>query len=310
MTTITFGRPTIEPLHRSAWIRPASGAGADDFRVTQHFDDPDFYWKGIDNAKYLAGHRATDIGNGRCSYPLIAMHGGRTRRLRDNATAFGAPTDALGIEIDCGHAITLQYWHLERYAVPDGATVSIGQIIGYVGKTGLGQVCHSHIEARSNGIRFDPEPLMFGGSITVGDVAEQELDMRISGKFLRHIQNRRGVLTVDANFRRGVVVGEDAPIGDPIRKGAPLFPIVVVEGRPVGTAPDKAEWYGALAYRVSDYWFGYVHSSVLPRTRDNAGVLLEPIEFQTTGGVSEAEYNAVLERIAVKDRYVADYPKG
>lgn len=319
MTTLTFRRPTIEPLHPGSWDRPTSGTDADDFRITQQFDDPDFYWSKIDPAKAALGHRATDIGNARCGYPLVAMHAGRVIRLRDNATALGAPTDALGLRIDCGFGITLEYWHLERYAVADGATVAAGALVGYVGKTGLGSVCHCHIEAKSNGIRFNPEPLMFGGSITVGLVAGQEDDVKISGKFLRHVQNRRGALISDAHFRAGVVIGDDASLGV-MPKGTVLFPVVVVEGKPAGSAADKLEWYGAWLYVSGDgagYRFGYVHSSLLSRAADDRGTALEPIEATTSATDLEAKIadqaeiiTRLSDRIRLKDEHQAKYPKG
>ncbi len=307
MTTLTFRSPTLEPLHPAGWARPATGAGADDFRITQRFDDPDFYWSKLDPAKAALGHRATDIGNGRCGYPLVAMHGGPSRRLRDNATALGAPSDALGLRIDCGFGITLEYWHLDRYALPDGATVQAGQVIGYVGKTGLGAVCHCHIEAKSHGIRFDPEPLMFGGSLSV----QEDDDVKIKGKFLRHVQNRRAQLTIDAHLREGVVAGDDASL-QIMPKGTTVYPVVVVEGRPVGTAPDKAAWYGALNWVAERGWvLGYYHSSVLPRTADQAGVALETIETvevvrEVPTGLSPREVYEAVDAVASAARAVAD----
>lgn len=165
MTTLRFRSPVTRPLYP-----PRTGARiADEFYVTQRFTDPDFYWKNIDTAKYLAGHRATDIGNGQCGYPIVAMTSGKVFHLEDNATAYGAPNNALGQRLDVGHGVMIDVWHLASRSVANGATVSAGQEIGKLGKTGLGQICHAHFEARINGVRIDPEPLMFGGSITIGE---------------------------------------------------------------------------------------------------------------------------------------------
>ena len=161
---IRFGSPVTRPLHpRRREGEPREG---DHFYVTQQFDDPDYYWSNAPNPPNpLPTHRATDIGNAQCGYPIVAMASGTAYRIKDNATALGAPNDALGIRIDHGEGVATAYWHLASWSVPDGTKVRAGQEIGKLGNTGLGQVCHCHIEATVNGKRIDPEPLMFEGTI-------------------------------------------------------------------------------------------------------------------------------------------------
>lgn len=159
-TTFKVASPVTQPLHVFEWQRPGSGAAADDFRVTQRFDDIDYYWKDKDPARAALGHRAVDIGNARCGYPLVAMLPGTVTLLKDNATAYGAATDALGVRIDVGNGLTLEYWHLGSWSVANGARVVAGQEIGRVGNTGLGAVCHCHLEGKIYGTRFDLEPFM------------------------------------------------------------------------------------------------------------------------------------------------------
>lgn len=173
MTTITFRRPTTVPLKRKGQCVPTST----DFCVTQQFDDPDYYWSNVPNPPNpLPTHRATDIGNFRCGFPIVAMAAGIARRVQDNATSLGAPNNALGVVIDHGGGITTEYWHLASWSIgPGDVPVNAGQEIGKLGNTGLGQVCHTHVEAKRNGVRIDAEPLMFGGSITIGT----EEDMKI-----------------------------------------------------------------------------------------------------------------------------------
>lgn len=153
---ISFRRPTVLPVHPAEWKRPA---GNTDFRVTQTFDAVDYYHQ--DGRR----HNAVDLGNFTCGPAVVAMAPGIVRLVKDNATALGARTDALGAVIDHGEGITTEYWHLNAWTVAQGARVTAGQQIGIVGRTGLGDVCHLHIEAKRNGVRFDPEPLIFGGSI-------------------------------------------------------------------------------------------------------------------------------------------------
>jgi len=279
VTTLTFRRPTVLPIHRASWVRPA---GSIDFRVTQTFASLDGFYAG-------KPHNAVDLGNFRCGDAVVAMLAGTCRRVKDNATALGAATDALGLVIDHGYGVTSEYWHLQSYIVADGAKVTAGQGVAIVGRTGLGNVCHLHTEVKLNGVRIDPEPLMFGGSLSIGGD-----DVKLPGKFLRHVQNRSGTLTSGSNFRAGVIAGEDASLGV-LAVGTLLYPIVVVAGRPVGTAADAAEWYGALAYVGSAYQLGFVHSSVLPRTA--AGVALTPIDSADCSS-QEAELAQIRTKLA------------
>lgn len=171
MTTIKFRSPVTLPLLRKGTPKPAppDPRAYETFRVTQQFNDVDAFHQ--DGRK----HNATDIGNYTCGSALVAMATGTVRRVQDNAKALGALTDALGVIVDHGHGITTEIWHLNGYAGPSSGPVAAGQQIGVVGRTGLGNVCHAHVEAKRNGVKFDPEPLMFGGSVTVED------DMQIPG---------------------------------------------------------------------------------------------------------------------------------
>ena len=268
MTTLAFRSPVTKPLLRAGTPKPVppDPAAYDTFRVTQAFGARDFY--------YADGrvHGAVDVGNFRCGDPVVAMCAGTARRVKDNARALGAKSDALGIVIDHGHGITTEYWHLDRQDVADGQPVMAGNQIGVVGRTGLGDVCHLHVEAKRAGTRIDPEPLMFGGSLTVED------DMQIRGASLRHIQNRSARLTTKARFRSSPEITEN--VIDDLEAGALIFPIAIVTGQAVGTAPDAADWYyGIKTAGVKGAQLGCFHSSVLPRTPDGKGVALAPIEM-------------------------------
>lgn len=300
MPTITFRSPVLLPLHPKSWPRPP---GSTDFRITQQFDDPDFYWNSVpDPPNPLPTHNATDIGQGFCGGVIAAMAAGRLTRLRDNATALGAYTDALGMRVDHGYGITTEYWHLNAYVGVDGAWVQAGQQIGVLGRTGLGNVCHCHIEAKRNGIRFDPEPLMFGGSVQAGE----DDDMLVKGKVLSSIINREAALTTDAQFRAGVLAGDDTPIAV-LPKGAVVRPFLAVQGRVVGTAPDKDVWYAtAKTGDIEDAAIGYIHSSTLTRTSDGGGVAFTSVEATASPPrdcTSEAEAAATQARTAEQQRW-------
>lgn len=60
------------------------------------------------------------------------------------------------IIIDHGNGITSLYAHMSEYAAWEGQYVEKGQIIGYVGTTGLSTGPHLHFEIRVDGVHQDP----------------------------------------------------------------------------------------------------------------------------------------------------------
>ncbi|HON42672.1 MAG TPA: M23 family metallopeptidase [Bacillota bacterium] len=64
------------------------------------------------------------------------------------------------VEISHGYGITTFYAHNSRNAVKVGATVKRGQVIAYVGSTGLSTGAHVHYEVRVNKRPVDPSSYM------------------------------------------------------------------------------------------------------------------------------------------------------
>lgn len=84
--------------------------------------------------------------------PLAAGAGGRVV-LADWFGGYG-----LTVIIDHGGGLATLYAHQSRLAVSTGDTVGTGQLIGYVGSTGLSTGPHVHFEVRTNGTAEDPLP--------------------------------------------------------------------------------------------------------------------------------------------------------
>lgn len=66
------------------------------------------------------------------------------------------------VMIDHGNGYVTLYGHMSGYACSEGQSVSKGDVIGYVGSTGMSTGPHLHFEVRSGGSRIDPEQF-FGG---------------------------------------------------------------------------------------------------------------------------------------------------
>ena len=58
--------------------------------------------------------------------------------------------------VDHGGGMSTLYAHMHGFAVEAGQTVSIGQVVGYVGNTGLSQGPHLHFEVRIHGAPVNP----------------------------------------------------------------------------------------------------------------------------------------------------------
>jgi hypothetical protein len=252
VTVIAFRSPVRVPLLRFGTSKPTppDPRAYDTFRVTQRFDDPD-------SINPSVKHRAVDIGNFRCGDTLVAMAPGVAYRVKDNAMAArGAPSDALGIRIDHGYGVLSEIWHMSQWLVENGSHVNAGQTIGSVGATGLGSVCHAHVEIKINGVRIDPEPMMFGSSLTIDS---EDDDMRYSGSQLKVLDGAAQFkLNSAAHFRAAATRQSDSL--RVFAAGTPIYPAVSIDGEQVG---DNDQWVPCFMYTGAAYVWGYFHTSVV-----------------------------------------------
>ena len=87
------------------------------------------------------------------------------------------------IEIDHGYGYTTTYAHLSRFNVRQGQKVKRGDVIGYVGSTGLSTAPHLHYEVALNGKKVDPANYYFN-DLTADEYERMiELAMRSGQSF-------------------------------------------------------------------------------------------------------------------------------
>lgn len=121
----------------------------------------------------VAGRMTSSFGMRR--HPILGytrMHAGV-----DFGAAYGSPIYAVGsgivsyagrhgghgnyVRIDHGGGLGTGYGHMSRIAVSNGTRVRAGQVIGYVGSTGLSTGPHLHFEAYRNGRVVNPMGIRF-----------------------------------------------------------------------------------------------------------------------------------------------------
>jgi len=224
------------------------------FRLTQTFDNPDFYWSNHGHPERT--HGACDFGNFNCGDKVLAARAGVARRYVDSAGALAVIIQHQPVH---GQDLKTYYWHLNAWTIPTGSvTVVEGEQIGVVGKTGLGAVCHMHFEVHLGGRKVDPWPLLRQNGAT------EESDVDIQGTFVKHISNRKTKVLSDigSRFREGPFLS--APILQVFPKTTIFIPTVEVAGDEV---LNSRTWYGGWLYvseiAPSKYRFGYMHNTTV-----------------------------------------------
>jgi murein DD-endopeptidase MepM/ murein hydrolase activator NlpD len=103
---------------------------------------------------YSRFHRGVDYA---------AVQGTPVYAVTNGLVAFAGRYAGYGNHIRLSHSSSLgtSYSHLSRIAVSPGSRVSQGQLIGYVGSTGMSTGPHLHFEVYSNGAPVNPRAVNF-----------------------------------------------------------------------------------------------------------------------------------------------------
>jgi murein DD-endopeptidase MepM/ murein hydrolase activator NlpD len=105
---------------------------------------------------YERMHRGLDF---RAAYgsPIVAV--------ADGVVARAGWAGGYGNQVRLNHAggFATSYSHMSRIAVAPGTRVRQGQVIGYIGATGLATGPHLHFETYQNGVTINPRAVRFAG---------------------------------------------------------------------------------------------------------------------------------------------------
>lgn len=99
-------------------------------------------------------HKGLDIG---------APYGSPIHAMTDGIVAFAGRTGGYGnfVKLVHGGGMASGYGHMSRIAVSSGTRVQAGQVIGYVGSTGMSTGPHLHWEVWKNGAAINPRSVSF-----------------------------------------------------------------------------------------------------------------------------------------------------
>ena len=96
-------------------------------------------------------HRGIDISTGRAGDPILAAADGRVVAVEYDVNGFGN-----NVIIAHRHGFFTRYAHMQRFNVQIGQRVQQGEVIGWVGNTGLSTGPHLHYEVHIGSDVVDP----------------------------------------------------------------------------------------------------------------------------------------------------------
>jgi murein DD-endopeptidase MepM/ murein hydrolase activator NlpD len=111
---------------------------------------------------YSRMHAGIDFGAAWGS-PIVAVS--------DGVVSWAGPHGGHGnyVRLEHGGGMSTGYAHMSSIAVTSGGRVRAGDVIGYVGSTGLSTGPHLHYEVYQNGRTVDPMSVRFSGAVQVDE---------------------------------------------------------------------------------------------------------------------------------------------
>lgn len=130
-------------INKGGFIRPVNAPNGSPFGM--RFHPILHYWR---------MHWGTDFGAA-CGTPIRAMANGKVVSAGWTSSGFGNYT-IISYGKMKGAQLASGYAHQSKIVVKAGQYVAQGQIVGYVGTTGLSTGCHLHLQIYRNGERVNP----------------------------------------------------------------------------------------------------------------------------------------------------------
>lgn len=138
--------------------------------VTQRMAEADHYpdlWPVRGRISSTFGYRRSPFGWGAEFHEgidLSAPYGTPIRAAASGVVIEAGRTAGFGnaVRIDHGNGLVTLYGHQSRIRVHAGQKVKKGQVIGYVGSSGLSTGPHLHFGVYKNGVAVDPYPYLSG----------------------------------------------------------------------------------------------------------------------------------------------------
>lgn len=138
-TSATGGGTTSAPVGSSNWLRPCSYV-----KVSSPFGP-----RTSPTAGASTYHQGIDLA-GSAGSPIYASRTGRVTLATYSKSA------GYYVSINHGDGYSSIYMHMTNYVVSAGQTVSAGQLIGYMGSTGISTGNHLHFGIALNGAYVNP----------------------------------------------------------------------------------------------------------------------------------------------------------
>ena len=136
-------RAGYDVVNRGGFIKPVDAPAGSAFG--QRYHPILHYWR---------MHWGTDFGAA-CGGPIRAMADGKVISAGMTSYGFGNYTIISYGRVG-GASVASGYAHQSRVLVRSGQRVHQGQVVGYVGTTGLSTGCHLHLQIYRNGVRVNP----------------------------------------------------------------------------------------------------------------------------------------------------------
>ena len=155
--------PAIQPIPKRETVVLASGFG-----IRIH---PIYKVRKMHNGIDFAAPMGT---------PIYAAADGVIDNVDISFTGYGKK-----VEIDHGYGYRTRYAHMQMFAVKNGQRVKRGELIGYVGNTGLSTAPHLHYEVFINGVQVNPihyffndlNPAEYAKIVELASIENQSLGM-------------------------------------------------------------------------------------------------------------------------------------